>query len=687
MVGGGAYASGLVFFGVIAGSAAVIMMLALRRLPHLAGAPRLLAGALVFTGCLLAEQMIPGMLGVLSRWSAAACGIALVGCAALVTRRGGDPGRRRERDAAEPVDVVPLVLFGLAAAAIAVYVAGYFRSEATHVALANDMMNFHLPLLAHWIQRESLWPVLQLLPYDSTGNYPQNGDVIMLATVLPWRGDAFARLAVLPYIGLAAVATYALGRELRADRARAALYACLVAAIPIVLVAGVVSGLPDVVMYGTFGAGLVFLVRSVRTRLGSDALLAGLGLGIAFGTKWYAVPATLAVLGLWAVALVVVRRPPRLVVRHVGIAVGALVVSGGFWLVRNAVESGTPFFPAGWLPVGARSDVVRPGARTDFPLVHYLFDGRIWSDAILPDEWRAFGVVGAVLLAGVIASAVWSALLWRRGEGHLGLVAWLLAVVATLTVVYAITPNTASGYEGQPVLIYYSARYLVPAALPAAALCAWAATRAGSWGRLFDVAAAIAVADGLTRVFDLSTGQAVAGVTAVALVALAGLVAIRLARSGGPLRARRLGALAGAVLVGACTVGYVLQERYFDGRLLGADPTIDYFIAHSTGGARVGLMESWSVKQPSPIHAMFGPRLDNRVGYVGDVVKGINTPFRSRARLASAVERGRYEWLEIGRGTTPPQTTQAMRWVTALGYTQVAASQRLVLFRRVEQRP
>src|SRR5207249_11683904 len=119
------------------------------------------------------------------------------------------------------------------------------------------------------------------------------------------------------YVGLVGVATSAHGLELRADRARASRMACVVTSTPILLLAGVVSALPDVVMYGTFGAGLVFLVRSAHTRSVSDAVLAGLGLGIAFGTKWYAVPAVGATVVLFAVGLLFERVDRRAVARLV----------------------------------------------------------------------------------------------------------------------------------------------------------------------------------------------------------------------------------------------------------------------------------------------------------------------------------------------------------------------------------
>jgi hypothetical protein len=683
-VGVEAYAAGAAVFAVTIAASWVTAAFVLRRLHDVAGPTRWLAGAVVFTGALIAANMLPGVLGVLTRGTVA---LSAVLFAILAWRLAQHERRGAAAPGDDPESPPGTALGGFlgiaAAAAIAVCVAAYYRGELTRSVGSDDMLNFHLPLVARWIQTGSFWPVVDFLPYDTTGNYPQNGDVLMLASVLPWRADTFARLAVVPYIGLTGLATYVLGRELRADRARATLLACVVASIPILLSAGIVSSLPDVVMYGMFGAGLVFLVRSFRTRLTSDSLLAGLALGLAFGTKWYAVPAVGAVVVLYAGALVVDRLRRQTIVRLVGFTVGAIAVAGGFWLVRNAVESGSPFFPAGWLPVGGRSDVGNPAPRTDFPIAHYLFSGRVWRDVILPDEMRAFGVAGILLLAGLLVAAAMAGAALRRREAAGRRVAWLVVVALALAAVYIITPNTASGFDGKPVLVYYSARYLVPAAIPAAACLAWAATRAGRFGIVVDLAAAVAVADGLRRAFALPAGAFAVGALAVALAGAVVWAFLRLAAAG---RRRALAAMAVGLLVLAALGGYAVERRFFERRLRGEDATVDRFLATSRSGDRVGLAEQWSVLPPSPVLAMFGDRLKNSVAYVGEHSQGVNKPYRSRTAFAAALSRGRYDWLMVGRGVRPTAATPAMRWAGASGYQLVAQTTRLALYRRAERR-
>jgi hypothetical protein len=367
----------------------------------------------------------------------------------------------------------------------------------------------------------------------------------------------------------------------------------------------------------------------------------------------------------------------------VGTAVGAIAVTGGFWLLRNAVESGSPFFPAGWLPIGARSDVGNPAPRSDFPIVHYLFDGDVWRDVILPDELKAFGVAGIVLLVGLVLASVVAARAVRRGERSARVVLWVAAASALLGLVYAITPNTASGFDGDPVLVFYSARYLVPAAIPAVAVLGWLATRVGRWGIVVDFLALAAVVDGLRRAFDLPVRDIAVGTVAVALLAAAAWGLLRLWRWPAPVRKRRiaLAATASAVVVVVVAAGYALERSYSRDRLVGKDATIDYFLGAARDGDRVGITGQWSVVPPSPVHPMFGERFRNHVDYVGEWSHGVNKPYRGEAAFGEDVRRGRYDWLIVGRGAPPTSTTPAMSWAAASGYRLVAQTQRLALYR------
>src|SRR5205823_1958237 len=78
----------------------------------------------------------------------------------------------------------------------------------------------------------------------------------------------------------------------------------------------------------------------------SDFVVAGVGLGIAFGTKWYG-PTTIAVLlAVWAGASWLAGRRLRWIAATGGALVALTLALGGFLLVRNAIEYWNPVFPA-----------------------------------------------------------------------------------------------------------------------------------------------------------------------------------------------------------------------------------------------------------------------------------------------------------------------------------------------------
>jgi hypothetical protein len=289
-----------------------------------------------------------------------------------------------------------------------------------------------------------------------------------------------------------------------------------------------------------------------------------------------------------------------------------------------------------------------------------------------------------VLALGLLAAFVVAVRAVRRGEREAWLVVWAVAAALLLVLVYAITPNTASGFEGNPVLVFYSARYLVPAALPAVAALGWLATRLGRWGLGFDALALAAVGDGLRRSFDFPAGDLVLGIAGVALLAAAAVALARVLRGAEPphhTRRVRLGGAAAALALLALLTGYAVERSYSRDRFVGRDATIDRFLAETRDGDRVGITGSWSVTPPSPVHAMFGDRLRNEVDYVGEFSEGVNKPYATAAPFRAALRRGRYDWLMIGRGVRPEPTTPAMTWAAAAGYRLVAQTPRLALYR------
>ncbi len=178
------------------------------------------------------------------------------------------------------------------------------------------------------------------MPRFPTGAYPNNGDAVFLALMLPWHSDAFVRLAEVPWLALTGVATYAIAIELRASRGTALLFAAMLLAVRAISSFALVQLDPDTFLLATFGCAALFLVRNLRRRDRSESILAGVGLGLAFGTTWYGVPATVALLAVWG-AVSLLRGP-----RAAAVARQALLISAD----RRCSSAASGWYETGFSP-------------------------------------------------------------------------------------------------------------------------------------------------------------------------------------------------------------------------------------------------------------------------------------------------------------------------------------------------
>jgi hypothetical protein len=678
------YFIGLLFFavtlGASLGAAAIVVR---RRLRHLGGAPLVLAYGLVATLVLIGVHLLPGMFGVLTRDAVAVVALVALGAAWWLVPPAAATATE-EAVPAPPDGLLSKVLAGLAIAIVGAATIVFLRQNATVAVAQVDALNFHLPDVARWIQTQTFWRVDEFNPGWAFGNYPQNGNVVMLSAVLPWSNDALVRFVNVPFFLLTGLGVYGIACELRAPRAAAALFGAVALAMPVVLWPALRDGLADPVMLAAFATGILFLLRHWRTRRTADLVLAGLGLGVAFGTKWYGVSTVVAVLGVWAVGAVLACRPWRTVLAQLAVLSGLVAGAGGFWLLRNLVESANPLFPVkvslgGLTLFDAPFDTVR--ARGGFTIAHYATNVDVVRDYIVPAWERTYGLAGGLLAAGV-AGALAAAFVQRRRHAVDGRVVAIAVAVAVLLVVYAITPFSALGPEGRPLQVDANARYFLPALLLAAALCAWLAGRIGRGRVVLELFAVAAAGDGVRRAFDISRAQWLV----VAVLFFAGLVAIvhlwPRVRGWRPGSRRAATALAVAALLALPVVaaaGRLQQDRFNLHRYRGSDPVLDSL--QRSSGKRVGLAGSWSNAGLSPVLPAFGPRFANTVQYVGASEQTMLRRYTDRAPFVAAVRRGGYDVLVIGRGEAPGQSVPELRWARSAGWVPFTASPRLVALR------
>lgn len=684
----GDYILGLaIVAGIWGGAIALAWIVVERRLPRLGGAPRILAGALVATAALVAAELLPAVFGVLSRWTALGVALALPLAAwRLVPRTPGAAHDDTPAPAAES-GLVSTAFAAIALAAVAVATTAKLWTATREASEDVDTLAFHLPSVGRWLETGSIWQVDQFTPLLPNGNYPHNGDLVFTSVVAAFESDAFVRAVNVPFLALAALSVYAIARELGAPRATAALGAAVFAALPVVFYATFDGAKTDLVMLACFGAGALFLLRHGRQGRQSDLVLAGLGIGLAFGTKWYGVPAAAVMVAAWAASALLRGRGLRAVLAGAAALTGLIAAAGGIWLVRNAVESGSPLFPVGLPPIwDTPRDLIRECA--GFRIADYLGDGRVWADYVYPAYRDNYALAGAVLAVGWVAAAALAVADRVRGRGSVATpaVLTLAGAVAALVAVYTITPYTALGAEGEPTLIGANTRWLTPALLLCAALSAWALGRGRRVRLPAECIVLVAVVAGVERGADVPARTMAAAAAALALAGVLGygILVLRGRLTGGS----RLPAVAAALaLVALLTVAYARQREYYGDRFTRqGDPVLSYLGQRAKSGHRVAIAGVPSVDGLNPVWPAFGPRLRNHVEFVGRFVDGHVREYDDRRAWTRAIRAGRFDLLVVGRGgyapgcKLPGSETDDDAWARAAGFKRLAATERLTLY-------
>lgn len=675
------FIDGLGLLALTTGSALIFAAVVMRRkLPELGGLPGALALALLAVAGFVLVNMLPGVVGLLSKAGVAACAVLLLIGTAMIPRRRREAGREVAAfPPGPPSGRLSWVLASAAVGAYVVYAIGYAVDHGTIATQHVDMTTFHLPNVARWIQRGTFWQLDEFVPYRSFGTYPNTSDVVTLGAILPFRNDFLVRFVNYPFLAITGLATYALGRELRAPAATSALLAAALLATPAVTLFAL-QGLADTLMLATFATGLLFLIRHRRTVLKSDLLLAGLGLGISFGTKWYAPAAVLAAIAVWAGASLLERKPVRTVVLQVSTLAGMVAVLGGFWLLRNLVETGNPVFPlqvklGGLTLFDAPRDVNRD--LIGFALSDYVGTPGVWRSIIWPTYLYALGWISVALWAALpVGFGLALARLRGAKDRNSGAQNVVLAVLiaAAIAIVFVFTPYTAMGFEGQPVIGWVTSRYIVPALVIAVAVAGWAVGRLGRVRPILEVLVLVGFVDALRRNDSVAIGALAAGLAVVAVVV--GLVAWQ--RSAGFPRLRPAALAFGLACFALVVAGAldVEQRRFNDHRYSEADSASRWVSANAPADANIGVVGEGFVVYP-----MFGPRLRNHVQYVGPIVDGMLRAYTRPRQLEAAVRKGGYDYILVqDQPIVVRQLAQRQeRWLRSAGWTLVVSGKQYVV--------
>ena len=678
----GEYLAGVAFLlatvGAIAGAAALLAS----RVGPRDRLLRFLTFTLLSTAGLTFVPLTAGALGLFRREWALIIALLVLGGAFWWSRRlptrETEPGKstpvpdRLAPDGVEPrrTRILGLVLLGV----LLVGAMAYLRDVALVATRMSDMTTFHLPVIARWLQADSIWGLHQFVPLRPEETYPQNGDIVIAGVMLPFESDFLVRPLGVAFLTLTGVAVYALARELGGTRAAARLMTCVLISIPALFLIAF-EGMPDPIMLSALATGVLFLVRHSRTAARTDLVLAGLGLGLAFGAKWWAASTVVVIVLVWAGAHALARRPARVLLGQGALLVAVIAAAGGFWLVRNLVETGNPVFPLKVAPLGVTIfDAPPDPGREEFgsTLVDYLGDWDVWRERLWPDFGKTMGL-SALLLAACGALAGAFAL---RGRRIRALPLALAVAAGLIALVYFNTPYSGLGPQGDPLLAAINGRWTMGALIMCAALAAWLHGGLMRTALALEIVAVFAFFDTFDYIRNVREDSVLIALVVLALLAVAAQLA----------RRKQLGpeAVAGVTVAGALllvAVGDEAQQRFHDRRYADVDPVLTYIRDRAPQGNRIGI--AGEAAEVSPVLlAAFGPRLENRVEYVGPFRRHLLHFYEDRESFTGALRRGRYDLLLVEHGLRRKNlASDQQHWAEDEGWRPVAESTRSTLYR------
>jgi len=527
-----------------------------------------------------------------------------------------------------------------------------------------DSLWYHLSLAARFVQRGDIVSLNFFGPDAQTSYYPATTEMLHGFSMLLFGGDGIVALVNLGWLALALLAAWCLGRP--HGRGGACVVALAAVSTPLLLRTQAGAAGSDIAALGLLLAALAMLAG----REGGDRslILAALVGGLAISAKiTVAEPVCLLAAG----GVLVARRGRRLSAALTWTA--GLLVAGGFWFARNLIAVGNPL---PWLRLGPLPGVPLLHHGQSFTVAHYLAHGGGSSyfasglEHELGPLWP--GLLGLALVGALLGVAARS----RRGTRLVGVVALASALG------YLVTPKSAGGLPGAPVLFATNLRFAAPALLMGGVLLAlqlpFPDRRWAQWTAALAGLGVAAAALDYGAIGDHPVGAGL-GVVAVGACLLAVGLTRRAARW--PRVARRpfgrgLVALpAIALLLGLIVpVGLAVAALERHGRY--ADRSNNIRIAYAWAAplrhARIALAGSFAQ------YPFYGAALSNRVQWIGlrGSKRGEFLPSPSCAAFRAQLAAGGYGYVVI---TDVPRDRPAGFKIPERAWTRTIPGARLIL--------
>jgi hypothetical protein len=426
-----------------------------RLLPGWSGASARLAEVVLGLSLLVVILELVGVVGLYRPgWVLAAA--VVVGVGLGMSLRGVPAGVSLPAPAVAPVGLA------VAAAAALLVVAHWAMPTQTGLDIGMYLPNttwHNAPFAARFVQEHQVGALHFTEVLDLTvWFYPQNSELLHSAGVLFLGNDFLSPLLNIGWMSLCLLAAWAFARPYGSGPVAVLALALVVNANMLLLYQPGDAKNDTMGLFFLLAAAAVLVNADVQRRpaapLPAGALVvAGLAAGLALGTKLN----LLAPFGLLTLGVIAISAGYR--VRATLIWVASSLVTGGFWFIRNLIESGNPlpWIKAGPLPGPDQLDI---NIREPHNVADYLFppDTDVIRDAFSPGLHDSFGDLWPLVLAVVIGGFLLAILQGRTP------VIRMLGVVALLSgIAYLFTPLTAAGPQGDPTAFTTNLRYASPA--------------------------------------------------------------------------------------------------------------------------------------------------------------------------------------------------------------------------------
>jgi hypothetical protein len=575
-------------------------------------------------------------------------------------------------DAARPHHPRGALFAALAATSVVVADWSTRTVDALHHGMSSpDTLWYHMPFAARFVQDGSI-TALHFVDFGTDiAFYPQNGELFHALGILFLGNDFLSPLLNMGWLALVLLAAWCVGRPFGVAPVTlvgaAALMAtpCLVATQP-------GGAYTDIVGFALLTSAVALLVNSEqsspRDRLPAICL-AALAAGLTLGTKLTFIPLVVA---LTVGVSVIAPRGTR--VRQTSLWLLLVVLTGGFWYLRNLAAIGNPL-PYG-LHLGPISLPSPPGLAPASSVASFLFNRHDWRMYFLPGFREALGpawwAVLGLTFAGLVLGACFAATRLQRMLAIVG-------IASGVGFVFLPQPLTVPPvYPHVPYNFVYNLRFsfaaliigfLILAIIPVMARARARWLLLGSFGIVLMVTQLDSTI-WLIRLFSQQFAPAIQGVDSrigllIGLVTLLVGLFLLLARNG--MLARRPPAV---VLVMAALLvlvsGFGLQQLYLRDRYLDTSPMAPlYAWAKHVQDTRMAITGPFS----NDSYPLYGQDDSNYVQVVGKLgPSGSFLPILSCGEFRRVINSGRYADVITVTGGDPRDPTavgsQQTMWIS-----------------------